>query len=155
MPARRHGYYTDSATEGESDQFVSEDDADGDAGLDTARSELESAREGMRALHVADPAGAPPLPRRKKQPAAAQQSGQPFETPREFSEEEVRDAFAAFDEDGDGFLDARDVGLFFEALGERLDEAEVRALIAQVDADGDGRVSFAEFFDMANRSTFT
>lgn len=100
----------------------------------------------------------------------------------------MRDAFAAFDEDGDGFLDARDVGLFFEALGERLEMSEVnlhgfaylsrrmqahplpnltatikllncvvqvRALIAQVDADGDGRVSFSEFFEMANRSTFT
>ena len=42
-----HSYYTDSNTEGDSDRFVSEDDGSEDgstAGLDTARSELESAR---------------------------------------------------------------------------------------------------------------
>ena len=37
----------------------------------------------------------------------------------DFSEAEVREAFAAFDEDGDGLLDARDVQSFFEALGGR------------------------------------
>lgn len=157
-----HSYYTDSNTEGDSDRFVSEDDGSEDgstAGLDTARSELESARErhddaggalnrGLERLQISNPAGK--RPNRRRAPTA--DASQPFETPREFSEDEVRDAFAAFDEDGDGFLDARDVGLFFEALGERLDESEVRALIAQVDADGDGRVSFSEFFDMANQS---
>jgi hypothetical protein len=41
-------------------------------------------------------------------------------TQNDFSEAEVREAFAAFDEDGDGYLGVADVQSFFEALGETL-----------------------------------
>ena len=70
----------------------------------------------------------------------------------DFSEAETREAFAAFDEDGDGLLDVNDVQSFFEALGESLTLYEVAELIKMVDGDGDGMVNFDEFFDLATRS---
>ncbi len=77
-----HSYYTDSNTEGDSDRFVSEDDGSEDgstAGLDTARSELESARErhddaggalnrGLERLQISNPAGK--RPNRRRAPTA-------------------------------------------------------------------------------------
>lgn len=70
----------------------------------------------------------------------------------DFSEEEVREAFAAFDEDGDGLLDVNDVQSFFEVLGESLTVYEVSELIRMVDGNRDGKVNFDEFFDLATRS---
>ncbi len=77
--------------------------------------------------------------------------GEPPGAP-EFSEAEVREAFAAFDEDGDGLLDHLDVQSFFDALGESLTAHEARALVDMVDADEDGKVDFEEFFELATRS---
>ena len=70
----------------------------------------------------------------------------------DFSEAEVREAFAAFDEDGDGFLTAEDVQSFFDALGETLTIHETAELVRLVDHDEDGLVNFEEFFDLATRS---
>ena len=70
----------------------------------------------------------------------------------EITEAEVREAFAAFDEDGDGLLDARDVKSFFEALGQTVSTREASEMLRTVDGDGDGRVNFEEFFDLATRS---
>ena len=69
-----------------------------------------------------------------------------------FEDAEIQEAFAAFDEDGDGLLDVNDVQSFFEALGESLTLYEVAELIKMVDGDGDGMVNFDEFFDLATRS---
>jgi hypothetical protein len=73
-------------------------------------------------------------------------------TQNDFSEAEVREAFAAFDEDGDGYLGVADVQSFFEALGETLTVAETAELVRLVDRDDDGLVDFDEFFDLATRS---
>ena len=70
----------------------------------------------------------------------------------DFSEAETREAFAAFDEDGDGYLGVADVQSFFEALGETLTVAETAELVRLVDRDDDGLVDFDEFFDLAARS---
>jgi len=70
----------------------------------------------------------------------------------DFSEAETREAFAAFDEDGDGYLSVADVRSFFEALGETLTVAETAELVRLVDRDDDGLVDFDEFFDLATRS---
>lgn len=69
-----------------------------------------------------------------------------------FEDDEIKEAFAAFDEDGDGLLDVNDVQSFFDALGESLTLYEVAELIKMVDGDGDGMVNFDEFFDLATRS---
>ena len=69
-----------------------------------------------------------------------------------FEDDEIQEAFAAFDEDGDGLLDVNDVQSFFDALGESLTLYEVAELIKMVDGDGDGMVNFDEFFDLATRS---
>lgn len=70
----------------------------------------------------------------------------------DFTEAEVREAFGAFDEDGDGYLDVHDVQSFFEALGETLTVHETAELIKLVDKNDDGLVDFDEFFDLATRS---
>ena len=89
---------------------------------------------------------------RGERPAAhAPFSASPKST-NDFSEAETREAFAAFDEDGDGYLSVTDVRSFFEALGETLTVAETAELVRLVDRDDDGLVDFDEFFDLAARS---
>lgn len=58
---------------------------------------------------------------------------------------ECRVAFDAVDSDGDGALDAAEVGLMLARLGTRIDPAIQDELLGGLDLDGDGRVSFPEF----------
>ena len=118
----------------------------------------------------------PPQPRQQQPRSREQQrdAGAAFQTPREFSEDEVREAFNAFDTDGDGFLTCDDVMLFFEALGvraehtrlskghwgrarspifqETLTRLEVQEMMAMVDTRGMGYIDFVQFFELATRS---
>ncbi|XP_072975727.1 probable calcium-binding protein CML27 [Typha angustifolia] len=68
----------------------------------------------------------------------------------EEEEEAMREAFNVFDEDGDGFISARELQIVLEKLGladgRSLDG--VREMICSVDADKDGRVDFGEFKHM-------
>jgi len=84
--------------------------------------------------------------------AATSSTGIDREAQAAFEDDEIQEAFAAFDEDGDGLLDVNDVQSFFDALGESLTLYEVAELIKMVDGDGDGMVNFDEFFDLATRS---
>ena len=66
-----------------------------------------------------------------------------------FSIEEVREAFDAFDGDGDGFLDAEDVLMFFKALGEDPSLEDIEAMVQKAAARNGGKVDFADFYAMA------
>lgn len=66
---------------------------------------------------------------------------------KEPSEEEVRAAFDVFDEDQDGFVDARELQRVLLALGLR-EGAELencRRMITAADEDGDDKIDFNEF----------
>ena len=151
--ARSESQYTDADSVA-SDAFESgaEDISDDDDARDARR------RHSDAADRLADDVGAVRLGSRARRESsgAGAGAGAGASSSRggegDFSEAEVREAFAAFDEDGDGLLDARDVQSFFEALGESLTVHEASELIKMVDGDGDGRVDFDEFFDLATRS---
>ncbi|CAI9109720.1 OLC1v1009594C1 [Oldenlandia corymbosa var. corymbosa] len=66
---------------------------------------------------------------------------------KEPSEYEVRAAFEVFDENKDGFIDARELQRILSALGltEGSDMENCRRMIRAVDENGDGRIDFHEF----------
>ncbi|XP_008782718.1 probable calcium-binding protein CML27 [Phoenix dactylifera] len=68
----------------------------------------------------------------------------------EKEEQDMREAFRVFDEDGDGFISAAELQVVLAKLGlpEARNIARVREMICSVDQDRDGRVDFGEFKHM-------
>ena len=61
------------------------------------------------------------------------------------AEASMREHFASFDTDGDGYITSDELHAALTGLGEEASEAEVRELLARGDLDGDGRLDFEEF----------
>ncbi|XP_010938075.1 probable calcium-binding protein CML27 [Elaeis guineensis] len=68
----------------------------------------------------------------------------------EEEEQDMREAFRVFDEDGDGFISAAELQVVLAKLGlpEARNFARVHEMICSVDQDRDGRVDFGEFKHM-------
>ncbi|KAG1338903.1 Calcium-binding protein CML42 [Cocos nucifera] len=68
----------------------------------------------------------------------------------EEEEQDMREAFRVFDEDGDGFISAAELQVVLAKLGlpEAWNIARVHEMICSVDQDRDGRVDFREFKHM-------
>ncbi|KAL8610676.1 hypothetical protein ACOMHN_047245 [Nucella lapillus] len=60
-------------------------------------------------------------------------------------DKELRDAFRAFDQNGDGFISMREMRQAMSKMGQDLSDAEVQNIIREVDKDGDGFVNYEEF----------
>ncbi|XP_022244772.1 calmodulin-A-like isoform X2 [Limulus polyphemus] len=60
-------------------------------------------------------------------------------------EEALREAFAVFDRNSDGYISSSDLRHAMINLGEKLTDEEVENMIKEADSDGDGLVSFDEF----------
>lgn len=58
---------------------------------------------------------------------------------------ELKEAFAIYDLDGDGSISTRELGLVMRALGLNPTEAEILNFISALDIDKDGKLSFEEF----------
>ncbi|KAI8359978.1 hypothetical protein BD560DRAFT_405087 [Blakeslea trispora] len=58
---------------------------------------------------------------------------------------ELKEAFDAFDKDGDGVINVHELQAMMEKLGDKLSLQEAQGLIQDVDLDKDGVVSFNEF----------
>ena len=56
-------------------------------------------------------------------------------------EEEIREAFRAFDKDGNGFISAADLRHVITNLGEKLTDEELDEIIRETDINGDGQVN--------------
>ena len=67
-------------------------------------------------------------------------------------EEEIRKAFALFDEDGSGRISLRNLRRIARELGEPLADDELQAMIDEFDKDGDGLID-ADDFAKIMRST--
>ncbi|KAK4771244.1 hypothetical protein SAY87_031776 [Trapa incisa] len=65
-------------------------------------------------------------------------------------ESDLSEAFKVFDEDGDGYISARELQVVLGKLGmqEGKEIARVQQMIVSVDRNHDGRVDFFEFKDM-------
>lgn len=71
--------------------------------------------------------------------------------------EEARQAFAVFDRDGDGFIDAAELRTVLTSLGfesgvSAAAEAECQRMIDAYDEDKDGRIDFREFVKLMETS---
>ncbi len=62
--------------------------------------------------------------------------------------ESLREAFADFDKNNDGFLTAHELKGAWDKMGEPLSLQEAKIMIAQADENGDGKVSYKEFVKM-------
>ncbi|CAH1433220.1 unnamed protein product [Lactuca virosa] len=65
-------------------------------------------------------------------------------------ETDLTEAFKVFDEDGDGFISAKELQVVLEKLGfaEASEMGRVEMMISSVDRNADGVVDFSEFKDM-------
>ena len=55
------------------------------------------------------------------------------------------EAFSAFDKDGSGFIDANELKIVLEMMGQKTTEEEIYRMIAEADAENTGRITFAQF----------
>jgi len=65
-----------------------------------------------------------------------------------FSDLEIKDAFASFDLDKNGFVGAAELRHVLVNIGENVTDEEVDEMIRMCDKDGDGQVSYEEFYRM-------
>ena len=75
----------------------------------------------------------------------------------EFSGEQINtfiEAFKSFDLDGNGSIDAKELGIVLRNLGENVSATELQSQIDQVDTDKSGAVEFGEFLQVNNNNYF-
>lgn len=65
-----------------------------------------------------------------------------------FSDDEIYEAFHAFDLDNNSYVGAAEIRHVLVNIGERVSDEEVDEMIRMVDHDGDGQVCFSEFYKM-------
>lgn len=67
--------------------------------------------------------------------------------------EEVKEAFAMFDKNGDGTITTKALVTVMRSLGQNPTEDEIDDLINEVDTDGNGVIDFIEFLEMMSKMT--
>ncbi|KAF0888796.1 hypothetical protein E2562_017795 [Oryza meyeriana var. granulata] len=74
----------------------------------------------------------------------------------EDEDEDMREAFNVFDQNGDGFITVDELRSVLSSLGLKQGRTaeDCRRMISKVDADGDGRVDFKEFKQMMRGGGF-
>ncbi|OMP07050.1 Calcium-binding EF-hand [Corchorus olitorius] len=72
-------------------------------------------------------------------------------------EEDMKDAFNVFDQNGDGFISVDELRSVLVSLGLKQGKTieDCKRMIMKVDADGDGRVNFKEFKQMMKGGGFS
>ena len=63
------------------------------------------------------------------------------------NEDELREAFAVFDRDGQGFIRAAELRHMMTNLGEKLSDQEVDDMIREAGIDNDGQFRYQDFVD--------
>ncbi len=93
---------------------------------------------------------------KKAPPGTSTKDGGPVqlagEAPRDpagrFTDDEILEAFKAFDLDKNNFVGAAEIRHVLINIGEQVTDEEVDEMIRMVDSDGDGQVSWEEFYSM-------
>ena len=91
--------------------------------------------------HLAAPKRPTPAKKSQKQEAPRDPNGK-------FTDQEIKEAFEAFDLDKNHFVGAAEIRHVLINIGEQPTDEEVDEMIRMVDKDGDGQVSFDEFYEM-------
>lgn len=114
-----------------------------------------SAADGPRQMKGGPPQqGRPPRglkggpPARPTMPGA---KGPPRDPHGDFTDEEILEAFRAFDLDDNNFVGAAEIRHVLINIGEKVTDEEVDEMIRMVDKDGDGQVGFEEFYEMVTK----
>eukprot|EP00904_Undaria_pinnatifida_P003072 jgi/Undpi1/12766/HiC_scaffold_6.g02434.m1 len=81
-------------------------------------------------------------------PAGAPPSQGTRDPNSKFTDDEILEAFVAFDLDKNKFVGAAEIRHVLINIGEQVTDDEVDEMIRMVDRDGDGQVSFTEFYQM-------
>jgi len=68
----------------------------------------------------------------------------------QFTPQEIRDAFVAFDLDKNNFVGMVELRHILSNIGENASEEEVAEMIRMIDKDGDGQVAFEEFYELVS-----
>lgn len=88
----------------------------------------------------------------KKTTESSPQASAPQQPTRDpngkFSDQEIWEAFTAFDLDKNNFVGAAEIRHVLINIGEQVTDDEVDEMIRMIDHDGDGQVSFPEFYGM-------
>lgn len=84
-------------------------------------------------------------PTKPKRPGMAEP---PRDPQGRFTDQEIKEAFEAFDLDHNNFVGAAEIRHVLINIGEQPTDDEVDEMIRMVDKDGDGQVSFEEFYEM-------
>jgi len=71
---------------------------------------------------------------------------------RPFCDDEIKQAFTAFDLDRNNFIGVAEVRHILNVMGEAATDEEIDEMIRMCDGDGDGQVSFDEFYRMLTES---
>ena len=58
------------------------------------------------------------------------------------TEDDLKQAFSAFDRNGDGYISHAELKKMMKSLGHKLSDREVEAMIREIDVNNDGRISF-------------
>ncbi|KAI9481501.1 MAG: calmodulin [Benjaminiella poitrasii] len=64
---------------------------------------------------------------------------------------EYRESFALFDKNGDGKIDATEIGQVMRSLGQNPSDQELNDMIKDVDVDNNGTIDFEEFLTIMSR----
>jgi serine/threonine-protein phosphatase 2B regulatory subunit len=80
--------------------------------------------------------------------AGDRSSDAPRDPAGKFTDEEIYEAFVAFDLDKNNFIGAAEIRHVLINIGETVTDEEVDEMIRMVDKDGDGQVAFEEFYEM-------
>lgn len=89
------------------------------------------------------------LPQRQQNKKDSAPKNEPARDPNgRFTDDEIKEAFQAFDLDNNNFVGAAEIKHILINIGENPEDEEVDEMIRMVDRDGDGQVSFEEFYEM-------
>jgi len=62
--------------------------------------------------------------------------------------DELSQAFAVFDKDGDGTITVKELDIVMKAIGENIDKETLQLMMESVDTDSNGYIDFEEFRKM-------
>ena len=69
----------------------------------------------------------------------------------ERNEEDLKNCFQVFDENGDQFITAEELKSVMKRLGQNLTDDEISLMITEADSDGDKKINFKEFAQLMKK----